>query len=103
MLKSFFEIGTDRTLFDGLYISRNQKLCEEYMGKYPVIFLSLKGIDGLSFEAAKYRLTELIGVEAERFAFLADSEELTMDGRNDILAYGIAFCRKWCKVVVKKL
>ena len=46
MLKSFFEIGTDRTLFDGLYISRNQKLCEEYMGKYPVIFLSLKGIDG---------------------------------------------------------
>ena len=103
MLKSFFEIGTDRTLFDGLYISRNQKLCEEYMGKYPVTFLSLKGIDGLSFEAAKYRLTELIGVEAERFAFLADSEELTMDGRNDILAYGIAFCRKWCKVVVKKL
>ena len=103
MLKSFFEIGTDRTLFDGLYISRNQKLCEEYMGKYPVIFLSLKGIDGLSFEAAKYRLTELIGVEAERFAFLVDSEELTMDGRNDILAYGIAFCRKWCKVVVKKL
>ncbi len=103
MLKSFFEIGTDRTLFDGLYISRNQMLCEEYMGKYPVIFLSLKGIDGLSFEAAKYRLTELIGVEAERFAFLADSEELTMDGRNDILAYGIAFCRKRCKVVVEKL
>ena len=68
MLKSFFEIGTDRMLFDGLYISRNQKLCEEYMGKYSVIFLSLKGIDGLSFEAAKYRLTELIGVEAERFA-----------------------------------
>lgn len=81
MLKSFFEIGTDRTLFDGLYISRNQKLCEEYMGKYPVIFLSLKGIDGLSFEAAKYRLTELIGVEAERFAFLADSEKLTENER----------------------
>ena len=82
MLKSFFEIGTDRTLFDGLYISRNQKLCEEYMGKYPVIFLSLKGIDGLSFEAAKYRLTELIGVEAERFAFLADSEKLTENERS---------------------
>ena len=47
------------------------------MGKYPVIFLSLKGIDGLSLEAAKYRLTELMGVEAERFAFLADSEKLT--------------------------
>ena len=41
MLRCFFEIGTDRTLFDGLYISRNQKLCEEYMGKYSVIFLSL--------------------------------------------------------------
>lgn len=82
MLKSFFEIGADRTLFDGLYISRNQKLCEEYMGKYPVIFLSLKGIDGLSFEDAKYRLTELIGVEAERFAFLADSEKLTENERS---------------------
>lgn len=82
MLKSFFEIGADRTLFDGLYISRNQKLCEEYMGKYPVIFLSLKGIDGLSFEAAKYHLTELIGVEAERFAFLADSEKLTENERS---------------------
>lgn len=82
MLKSFFEIGADRTLFDGLYISRNQKLCEEYMGKYPVIFLSLKGIDGLSFEAAKYRLTELIGVEAEQFAFLADSEKLTENERS---------------------
>lgn len=82
MLKSFFEIGADRTLFDGLYISRNQKLCEEYMGKYPVIFLSLKGIDGLSFEAAKYRLTELIRVEAEQFAFLADSEKLTENERS---------------------
>ena len=82
MLKSFFEIGADRTLFEGLYISRNQKLCEEYMGKYPVIFLSLKGIDGLSFEAAKYRLTELIGVEAERFAFLADSEKLMENERS---------------------
>ena len=82
MLKSFFEIGADRTLFDGLYISRNQKLCEEYMGKYPVIFLSLKGIDGLSFEAAKYRLTGLIGVEAERFAFLADSEKLMENERS---------------------
>ena len=82
MLKNFFEIGADSTLFDGLYISRNENLCEEYMGKYPVIFLSLKGIDGLSFEAAKYRLTELIGVEAERFAFLADSEKLMENERS---------------------
>ena len=65
MLKCFFEIGTDTTFFDGLYISKNQALCERYMGKYPVIFLTLKGVDGLTFEAAKYRLAELIGAEAE--------------------------------------
>ena len=49
MLKYFFEIGTDQTLFDGLYISQNQEFCEEYMEKFPVIFLSLKGVDGLTF------------------------------------------------------
>ena len=47
----------------GLYISGKKELCEEYMGKYPVIFLSLKGIDGMAFEAARYRLIELIGVD----------------------------------------
>ena len=56
MLKYFFEIGTDQTLFDGLYISDNPQLKEEYMGKFPVIFLSLKGVEGLTFENAKYRL-----------------------------------------------
>lgn len=61
MLKSFFEIGTDTTLFDGLYIFGNQELCEQYMGKYPVIFLSLKGVDGLSFDNAKSKLITLIG------------------------------------------
>ena len=65
MLKAFFEIGIDTTLFDDLYISKNQALCERYMGKYPVIFLTLKGVDGLTFEVAKYRLAELIGAEAE--------------------------------------
>ena len=55
MLRYFFEIGTDRTLFDGLYISQNKQLCEEYLGKFPVIFLSLKGVDGLTFE--KQRLS----------------------------------------------
>ena len=77
MLRYFFEIGTDKTLFDGLYISQNHKLCEEYLGKYPVVFLSLKNVDGLTFEKAVYRLKELIGVEAERFDFLSDSEKLT--------------------------
>lgn len=81
MLKSFFEIGTDTALFDGLFISDNKELCEKHMGKYPVIFLSLKGIDGLTFEAAKYRLTELVGVEAERFTFLSESRRLTDNDR----------------------
>ncbi len=84
MLKSFFEIGTDASLFDGLYISKNKELCEEYMGKYPVICLTLKGVDGLCFEDAKYRLTELIGLEAERFDFLAQSERLS---ENEIRRY----------------
>ena len=53
MLKSFFEIGTDKTLFDGLYISGNKELCDEHMGKYPVIFLSFKGVDGLELYYGK--------------------------------------------------
>ena len=63
MLKSFFEIGTDKTLFDQLYIAANKELCEEYMGQYPVIFLSLKGVDGLNFEEAKSMLKITIRTE----------------------------------------
>lgn len=77
MLKTFFEIGTNKELFDELYIAKNEELCETYLGKYPVIFLSLKGVDALTFEAAKYRLTELIGNEAGRFSFLQKSEQLS--------------------------
>ena len=77
MLRHFFEFGTDETLFDGLYISRNKKLCKEYLGKYPVIFISLKNVDGLTFEDAQYQLAELVGIEAERFHFLLESNMLT--------------------------
>ena len=77
MLRYFFEIGTDKALFEGLYISRNEELCEEYLGKYPVVFISLKNVDGLTFEDAKYQLVELIGIEAERFHFLLESDRLT--------------------------
>lgn len=52
MLRYFFETGTDKTLFDGLYISQNKPLCEEYTGKFPVVFLSLKGVEGLTFDEA---------------------------------------------------
>ena len=81
MLKYFFEIGTDQTLFDGLYVSDNPQLKEEYMGKFPVIFLSLKGVEGLTFENAKYRLMQLVGREANRFHFLSDSDRLTEDDK----------------------
>ena len=77
MLRSFFELGTDKSLFDGLYISKNKELCEEHMGKYPVIFFSLKSVEGLKFENARYRIIEMIGREAQRYEFLAESDKLS--------------------------
>ena len=77
MLKYFFEIGTDRSLFDGLHICANEKICSEHMGKYPVIFLSLKNAEGLNFDTAKYQMVELIAREAERFPFLAKDTNLS--------------------------
>ena len=77
MLKSFFEIGTDKTLFDGLYISGNKELCDEYMGKYPVIFLSLKGVEGLEFSSAKRMLCTIIEREIDRHYYLKTSDALT--------------------------
>ena len=74
MLKSFFEIGTDPSLFDGLYISKNQDLCKQHLGQYPVIFLSLKGVEGLSFSEARRRCIQLIKREVERFYVLKDSQ-----------------------------
>lgn len=82
MLRYFFEIGADASLFDGLQIAKNKKLCEEYQGKYPVIFLSFKNVEGLTFADAQYRLAELIAGEAERFAFLAQSDKLTENERS---------------------
>lgn len=77
MLRYFFEIGTDKSLFDGLYISRNQQLCDEYLGKFPVIFVSLKDVDVLSFESALYSLIALVAREASKFRFLLDSDKLS--------------------------
>lgn len=79
MLRAFFETGADASLFEGLYIAENKALCDEYMGKYPVIFLSLKSVEGLTFESAKYRITELIGREAKRFDFLLESDNISDD------------------------
>lgn len=82
MLKSFFEIGADPALFDGLYISQNKELCENYMGKYPVVFLSLKDVEGFTFEEAQSSLCELITSEARRFKFLPNSDRLDNDEKN---------------------
>ena len=76
MLKSFFEIGTDTSLFDGLYVSENKELCEQHQRQYPVIFLSLKDVEGLSFSEAKRKCIQLIKREAERFYDLKNSERL---------------------------
>ena len=81
MLKSFFEIGTDKTLFDGLYISGNKALCDEHMGKYPVIFLSLKGVEGLEFASAKRMLCTIIDREIGRHYYLKTSDALTDEDR----------------------
>ena len=77
MLKSFFEIGTDKSLFDGLKIAENKELCAEYQGQFPVIFISLKSVDGLTFASAVAALRTLIGNEASRFQFLRDSDKLS--------------------------
>ena len=79
MLRAFFEIGTDPTLFDGLYISKNRELCREYMGKYPVIFISLKGVDGMTFEEAVVRTTTIVKTEARRHYYLKDSGKLVKE------------------------
>ena len=81
MLKCFFEIGTDKSLFDGLKIAENKELCAEYQGQFPVIFISLKSVDGLTFEAAAAALRRLIGREASRFGFLLQSNQLDTDDK----------------------
>ncbi len=77
MLKCFFEIGSDSALFDGLEISKETQLCEEYLGKFPVISITLKGATGRTFDEAKSMLRNIIGNEAMRFQILMQSEHLT--------------------------
>lgn len=73
MLKSFFEIGTDPLLFDGLKISKEKELCEKYMGKFPVISISLKDVEGSDYDVARTLLCSVIGNEALRFYELLKS------------------------------
>ena len=101
MLRHFFEIGTDPSLFDGLYISQKTELCENYMGKFPVVSVSLKGVEASSYEGACRLLGKVINEEARRLGFLEESEKLEErekvifrellkpDMREDVLAYSI--------------
>ena len=77
MLKCFFEQGCSKALFDGLEIAKEKELCEEYMGKFPVISVSLKEVRGKSFDTARQKLRSIIGNEALRFSFLAQSGRLS--------------------------
>ena len=79
MMKSFFEVGGDKSVFDGLAISREKALCETYMGKFPVVFLSLKGVDGLTFDLAYQALCGIVVEEFSRLRFLAASDKLAAD------------------------
>lgn len=77
MMKCFFEIGCDRAIFDGLHITKEEVLCDEYMGKFPVIFLTLKGVSGRTLDEAKGMLRNVIAREAMRFQFLMQSDRMT--------------------------
>ena len=79
MLKCFFEIGRDPALFEGLKIAQEKDLCEKYMGKFPVISISLKSVGGLQYDSAVASLKTVIGNEAGRFRFLRNSDRLTND------------------------
>jgi hypothetical protein len=96
MFKTFFEIGCNSKLFGGLKISNETEICEKYMGQYPVISITLKGVANSNnnpinpkdapFEVAKNSLKGIIGVEATRFLFLTESDKLTQNEREAYLA-----------------
>lgn len=79
MLKSFFEIGGDKSIFDGLVVANDKVICDRFMGQYPVVFISLKGVDGLDFETAYEALCQIIVDEAARLRFLVDSDKIADD------------------------
>ena len=77
MLQTFFEVGADASLFDGLYISKNKEVCKQYLGKFPVVSISLKGVNGNTFDEARSCLVKVINREARRLQNLSESEKLT--------------------------
>ena len=94
MLKCFFESGCKRELFDGLQISQERELCREYMGQFPVISISLKGIEGMKYQDAVAAVKNVLGMEAMRFSFLLDSERLTEEEKE--LYQGFTVVKNGC-------
>lgn len=82
MLKNFFEFGSDKRIFEGLEISREKELCEKYMGKFPVISLSLKGVNAGCYENAWKMAVQIINGEARRFQYLLESEHLSQHDKD---------------------
>jgi len=82
MLQYFFEYGCDKKIFDGLEIARETKICEEYMGQFPVISISLKGVMGDSYEEAQSMMCSVVGREAMRFEFLKESDKLSVKDKD---------------------
>ena len=92
MLKTFFEIGSNPALFDGLKISENKEICTKYIGQFPVISISLKSVEGLSYQAVCEALKQI--EDRDYTARLRD------DGMRNIVKYGIACYKKNCRVVL---
>ena len=86
MLKNFFEIGADKSLFDDLEISKETSLCETYMGKFPVMFVSLKGVDGLNFANARDMLWEIIRKEVRRLQYLLQDDRLSQMDKESFIS-----------------
>ena len=86
MLKSFFEIGGDTSIFEGLRVSQEKELCEAHKGKYPVVVVSLKGVDGLTFETAYRALCDIIRNEALRLQYLSSSDRISEEEKKSFKA-----------------
>ena len=86
MLKCFFEIGGDTSIFEGLRVSQEKQLCDAHMGKYPVVFVSLKGVDGLTFETAYRALCDIIRNEALRLQYLSSSDRISEEEKKSFKA-----------------
>lgn len=84
MIKCFFETGTDKSLFDGLDISKEKDLCNQYQAKYPVISISLKDVDGRTYELALKKMAATLKKEIRRHQYLLEGDQLSEIDKNAV-------------------